>query len=160
MGPNNKNGALAKAEVGLQPIDSPYFRRDTFGANTEAERAILGLVLRRGPLTQTQIAGAIDRSQQTVSRLITRLIDRGTLKQGERVSSGKRGQLSVNVEIVPDYAYAFGVSLLWDALAVTLMDFSGRVIDRRLKVMTLMTLPEKSMSVTASASHRSETPNA
>ncbi len=139
MGPNNKNGALAKAEVGLQPIDSPYFRRDTFGANTEAERAILGLVLRRGPLTQTQIAGAIDRSQQTVSRLITRLIDRGTLKQGERVSSGKRGQLSVNVEIVPDYAYAFGVSLLWDALAVTLMDFSGRVIDRRLKVMTLMT---------------------
>lgn len=139
MGPNNNNGALATAEVGLQPVDSPYFRKDTFEANSEAERAILGLVLRRGPLTQTQIAGEIDRSQQTVSRLIARLIERGSLRQGERVSSGKRGQLSVNIEIVPDYAYAFGVSLLWDALAVTLMDFSGRVIDRRLKVMTLMT---------------------
>lgn len=121
------------------PVSSAYFRHDTFPENSDAERAILGLVLRRGPLTQTAIAQEIDRSQQTVSRLIARLIERGSLRQGSRVSSGKRGQLSISVDIVPEYAYSFGVAILWDALAVTLMDFSGRVIDRRLTVMTLMT---------------------
>lgn len=121
------------------PLLSPYFRRETFVDNSDAERAILGLVLRRGPLTQNTIAREIDRSQQTVSRLISKLIERGSLQSGSRVVSGKRGQSSVNVEIVPEYAYSFGVAILWDALAVTLMDFSGRVIDQRMTAMALMT---------------------
>jgi len=120
-------------------IASEYFRRDSFEENTEAERAILGHVLRMGPLTQIEIAREIDRSQQTVSRLISRLIKRGSLRQGERVSSGKRGQLSVNVEIVPEYAYSFGVSIMTDAIAVALMDFAGKVLDQRRSTMTLMT---------------------
>lgn len=121
------------------PLLSPYFRRETFPENSEAERAILGWVLRRGPLTQAEIANEIGRSQQTVSRLIAKLIDRGALRSGSKVPSGKRGQASINVEIVPDYAYSFGVAVLWDALAVTLMDFSGSVIDQRLVPMTIMT---------------------
>lgn len=131
--PNGNPAALP------DPSASRYFRRETFAPNSEAERAILGLVLRRGPLTQNQIAMEIDRSQQTVSRLITRLIERGCLRQGDRVSSGKRGQASINIEIVPDYAYAFGIAILWDAVAVSLMDFSGKVIDQRLSTMTSMT---------------------
>ena len=122
-----------------QPIASVYFRGETFPALTDVERSILGVVLRRGPMTQSDIALEIDRSQQTVSRLIGRLIKRGSLRQGERVSSGKRGQLSIKVEIVPDYAYSFGVAVLWDALAVTLMDFSGKVIDRRVTPLISMT---------------------
>jgi predicted NBD/HSP70 family sugar kinase len=90
-------------------------------------------------MTQTKIASEIDRPQQTVSRLIGRLMDRGSLRHGERVSSGKRGQLSINVDIVPDYAYAFGVAVLWDALAVKLMNFSGKIIDRRIAPLTSMT---------------------
>lgn len=116
---------------------SPYFRRDTFVENSAAERSILSMVLRRGPMTQSAIVREVDRSQQTVSRLIGRLIERGSLRQAGRVSSGKRGQSSTSVEIVPDYAYAFGVAVLWDAVAVMLMDFSGRVIDRRITEMTL-----------------------
>jgi len=139
MGTNNKSSALNTSDTGLHPVASSYFRRDTFAPNTDVERAVLGLVLRRGPMTQTQISQEIDRSQQTVSRVIAKLIERGSLRAGERVSSGKRGQLSVMVEIVPEYAYTFGVAILWDALAVTLMDFSGAVIDRRLTEMTLMT---------------------
>lgn len=120
------------------PLSSEYFHRDTFEANTDAERAILGLVFRRGPLTQIEITREIDRSQQTVSRLVSRLIKRGSLRQGERVSSGKRGQLSINVEIAPEYAFSFGVSIMTDAVAVALMDFSGKVLDQRLAAMTLM----------------------
>lgn len=128
-----------ETEIGQGPLSSTYFRGDTFGQHTEVERAILGLVLRRSPLTQAEIASEIGRSQQTVSRLISRLIERGSLRQGERVSSGKRGQVSTSIEIVPDYAYSFGVAILWDALAVTVMDFSGAVIDHRVTAMTLMT---------------------
>lgn len=139
MASNSKIIASQQPEIGSDPISSKYFRRETFGPHTEAERAILGLVLRRGPITQLEIANEVDRSQQTVSRLIAGLIERGALRQGERVSSGKRGQLSTSIEIVPEFAYSFGVAIFLDALAVTVMDFSGAVIDHRLTTMTLMT---------------------
>lgn len=138
MDSDNKTTASQNSDAGSDPVSSKYFRREIFGPNTEAERAILGLVLRRSPLTQTAIAREIDRSQQTVSRLISRLIERGALRQGDRVSSGKRGQISTSIEIVPDYAYSFGVAIFLDALAVTVMDFSGKVIDHRVTAMTLM----------------------
>mgnify|MGYP001552148158 CR=1 FL=1 len=139
MASSSRTIALRESGIGSDPISSKYFRRDTFEPNTDVERAILGLVLRRSPLTQTEIAREVDRSQQTVSRLISRLIDRGALRQGERVSSGKRGQVSTAIEIVPEFAYSFGVAIFLDALAVTVMDFSGKVIDHRLTTMTLMT---------------------
>lgn len=139
MAPNTNNTGTSTSEVGSDPVASKYFRRDTFAPYTEAERAILGLVLRRSPVTQTAIAQDVDRSQQTISRLISRLIERGALRQGERVSSGKRGQLSTSIEIVPEYAYSFGVAIFLDALAVCVMDFSGKVIDHRETAMTLMT---------------------
>ena len=137
MSQNNK-AATQQTAPSRDPSESRHFRRDVFEPNSEAERAVLGLVLRRGPLTQTQISNEIDRSQQTVSRILARLIERGSLRQGRRVSSGKRGQSSINVEIVPDYAYAFGIAILWDALAVTLMDFSGQIIGERATTMTAM----------------------
>lgn len=124
--------------AGFDPTAVKYFRGDVFQPASEVERNIAGLVLRRGPLTQAQISRAINRPQQTVSRLLSRLIERGSLRPGERVSSGKRGQLSVKVEIVPDYAYSFGVAILWDAVAVTLMNFGGEIIDSRLRVMAAM----------------------
>ncbi len=139
MSLSSKSVTIQKSDEGPDPVTSKYFRAHTFEPNSEVERAILGLVLRRSPLTQAEIASEIDRSQQTVSRLISRLIERGALRQGERISSGKRGQVSTSIEIVPEYAYSFGVAILWDALAVTVMDFSGTVIDIRETAMTLMT---------------------
>ena len=139
MASNDKIIPVPVSDIGSDPLSSKYFRRDTFEPNSDVERAILGLVLRRSPITQAEIAREIDRSQQTVSRLISRLIERGALRQGERVSSGKRGQVSTAIEIVPEFAYSFGVAIFLDALAVTVTDFSGAVIDHRLTTMTLMT---------------------
>ncbi len=131
-----KSAPAAAAE--FDPTTLEYFRSDRFHPNSDVEQTIAGLVLRQGAMTQAQISRSINRPQQTVSRLLSRLIERGSLRLGERVSSGKRGQLSVKVEIVSDYAYSFGVAILWDALAVTLMDFSGGIIDSRTRVMATM----------------------
>ncbi|MCY3689128.1 MAG: ROK family transcriptional regulator [Gammaproteobacteria bacterium] len=122
----------------FDPAAVKYFRGDVFPPNSQVERDISGLVLRRGAMTQAQISRAINRPQQTVSRLLSRLVERGMLRPGERVSSGKRGQLSVKIEIVPDYAYSFGISILWEALAVTLMNFGGEVLGSRQRAMATM----------------------
>ncbi|MCY4182989.1 MAG: ROK family transcriptional regulator [Gammaproteobacteria bacterium] len=122
----------------FNPATVKYFRGDIFHPSSEVERDIGGLVLRRGAMTQAEISRAINRPQQTVSRLVSRLVERGMLRPGERVSSGKRGQLSVKIEIVPDYAYSFGISILWDALAVTLMNFGGEVLGSRQCAMATM----------------------
>ncbi len=122
----------------FDPASVKYFRGDIFEPNSDVERDISGLVLRRGPMTQAQISQAIKRPQQTVSRLLSRLVERGLLRPGERVSSGKRGQLSVKMEIVPDYAYSFGISILWDAVAVTVMNFGGEVLGSRQRPMATM----------------------
>lgn len=124
--------------AGFDPTAVKYFRGDIFPSASEVERNIAGLVLRRGAMTQGEISRAINRPQQTVSRLLARLVERGALRPGERVATGKRGQLSVKVEIVPDYAYSFGIAILWDAVAVTLMNFGGEILGRRLRVMATM----------------------
>lgn len=94
---------------------------------TESESKVLREVLRGDDVTQPNIIRATGLSQQTVSRLVAELIDRGALRQGNRVASGKRGQPSFTVVIDPEYACSLGVSLMTDAMAVILMDFSGGV---------------------------------
>ena len=138
MSVNDAPETRRAAAAAFDPTAVKYFRGDVFQPASEVERNIAGLVLRRGAMTQAQISRAINRPQQTVSRLVSRLVERGSLRPGERVSSGKRGQLSVKVEIVPDYAYSFGIAILWDAVAVTLMNFGGEIIDSRLRVMATM----------------------
>jgi len=97
---------------------------------SDSERKVLSAILRGNGLTQPQIARRTELAQQTVSRLVTSLIESGALCQGERKSQGRRGQPSMAVEIAPEFAYTFGVSIMTDALSVALMDFSGVVLEQ------------------------------
>lgn len=97
---------------------------------SDSERKVLSAILRGNGLTQPQIARQTALAQQTVSRLVTSLIESGALCQGERKSQGRRGQPSMAVEIAPEFAYTFGVSIMTDALSVALMDFSGVVLEQ------------------------------
>jgi len=93
------------------------------GTETVTPGSTIDLPVKVGDGITTPQSLSWSLAQQTVSRLISRLIDRGALRQGERISSGKRGQLSTSIEIVPEFAYSFGVAIFLDALAVTVMDF-------------------------------------
>ncbi len=106
---------------------------------SESEANILGHVLRNPGTIQPEIARACGLSQQTVSRLVNELVDRGALTLGERKASGRRGQPSVAIAVEPGYAYSLGVALMTDAMSVLLMDFAGNVVDYDYAPMPAMT---------------------
>jgi predicted NBD/HSP70 family sugar kinase len=109
-----------------------------FALPTDSEAIILGHVLRHRGATQPEIARHTGLSQQSVSRLVNELIGRGALQLGERRSSGKRGQPSVEINIAADHAFSLGVALMTDAMSVLLMDLAGNVVDYAFHDMPVM----------------------
>lgn len=118
---------------------TPFFRKNGLSILTDSEKQILGATLRTDATTQPLISQKTGLAQQTVSRLVRGLMDCGALKPGTRVSEGRRGQPSVAVQLVPDFAYSFGVAIMTDALSVVLMDFSGALLEEAHCRMTSMT---------------------
>ena len=100
---------------------------------------MLAAVFRAGSLTQPDLVRSTGLSQQSVSRLVIDLMNRGALRPGQKVPQQRRGQPSVAVELNPTHAYAMGLSLMTDAISVLLMDFSGAVVDHALVQMPEMT---------------------
>src|SRR5690606_17149966 len=94
---------------------------------TRSERRILGLLFRRGSMTQATLAEETELTQQSVSRIVARLQDQGMLETGARIASGRRGYPSATVKIAPGYTYSLGVSIMADATSVAAIDFSGTV---------------------------------
>ena len=110
----------------------PLERVDVEGmALTRSQRRILGLVFRRGAVTQADLVEDMDLTQQSVSRIISALLDGGLLTHGERISSGRRGYPSATVCIAPGFTHSFGVSIMTDAVSLALVDFSGAVLHEK-----------------------------
>lgn len=112
---------------------------DLFQRPTDSEASILGHVLRNPGTIQPEISRHCALSQQTVSRLVNELVDRGALVLGNRQASGRRGQPSMSISVNPHYAYSLGVALMTDAMSVLLMDFAGNVVDYDYVAMPAMT---------------------
>ena len=107
----------------------PPTRVDVDGlALSRSQRRILGLIFRRGAVTQADLVEDMDLTQQSVSRIISTLLDGGLLIHGERISSGRRGYPSATVCIAPGFTHSFGVSIMTDAVSLALVDFSGTVL--------------------------------
>ena len=98
-------------------------------ALTESERKILGLLFKRRTMTQADISRATGLTQQSASRICASLSKRGFLNEGERVSSGKRGYPSTTFRLEPTASYAFGVSLQVECVFLSMVDFSGGIVE-------------------------------
>ncbi|MDA5192824.1 ROK family transcriptional regulator [Govanella unica] len=105
---------------------------------TRSERRILGLLFRRGPLTQAILSEATDLTQQSVSRLVSKLLDAGMLEPSTRIASGRRGYPSATVKIAPEFTYTFGISIMADAGSIAVMDFSGRILQEQRRAFSPM----------------------
>ena len=100
-------------------------RVEAWPSVTATERQLLSLVSIGNDITQSDIVARTDFSQQTVSRVVGDLVERGLLLQGERVSRGHRGQPSPLLTVNGQRLFILGVSIMADAVSVTLVDFKG-----------------------------------
>lgn len=96
---------------------------------TESERTILGLVFKRRNMTQADISKATGLTQQSASRISASLSNRGFLSEGERVATGKRGYPCATFKLNPTASYSIGISLQVECVIVSLVDFSGGIVE-------------------------------
>ena len=118
-------------------IAANFLRRPDLRTASGNERQILDLVRRLGPVTRADLTRQTELTAQSISRLVDELIDRGLLRTGERILKG-RGQPGVAVELVPEAAYTIGISIMTDAVAVVLMDFTGAALEEQLEPLSTM----------------------
>ena len=106
---------------------------------SRSECRVLGAVVRGGEAGQPALVKTTGLAQQSISRIVKRLVAVGALTEGNKVFSGRRGQPGLSVRLTPEFAYTFGVSMMTDAIAVALFDFSGSVLDERHHGLPAMT---------------------
>ncbi|WP_281501481.1 ROK family transcriptional regulator [Kordiimonas laminariae] len=106
----------------------PFFRDSIRTPCSLSERKILSLLIRRPNLTLAELTSLSEFSQQSISRLIKGMIEKGILVASDRVATGKRGQPSLSTSIIGDYAYTFGISIMTDCVAIALVNLAGETI--------------------------------
>ena len=104
------------------------------------ERAILKQAFWGEGMTQSKIAEITKIPQQTMSRIVKSLVERGTLYQSDELIYSARGKPGYSLKPCADFAYTLGLSILLDAIAVSVMDFSGRVLGSKLTLMDNMSI--------------------
>ncbi len=93
-------------------------------AHFHNQRVVLETVRIHGPLSRAEISGRTALSSQTISNIVDKLLDRGTLEtRGRRI--GRRGQPATELDINPRGGYAVGLSLDRDYLTGVLLDLAG-----------------------------------
>lgn len=107
-------------------IGPAFLRQPNFTTFTRNEQMLLNLIRNSGGISRADMARQTDLAMQSVVRLIDGLIARGVVAGGEKVIRGP-GQPSLSIRLVPDAAFAFGVSISTDAVSIMLMDLAGRV---------------------------------
>lgn len=114
---------------------SPSVERPLF---SDTERRVLDALRREQSASRAALARLTGLAKPSVSRIVEDLVARGFIGTGERRVNG-RGQPSLDVHLIADAAWCFGVSLMTDAFAVTLTDMSGQVHAQVLEAFPVMT---------------------
>jgi predicted NBD/HSP70 family sugar kinase len=107
-------------------IAPAFLRKRNYVTFTGNEKRLLNMLRHHGPLSRAEMARRSDLTMQSVVRLVDGLIERGMARAGDKVITG-RGQPSRLIALVPDAAFAYGVSLMTDAVSMVLMDLSGEI---------------------------------
>ncbi|MGL6721205.1 ROK family protein [Xanthomonas hortorum pv. gardneri] len=107
-------------------IRSHYRRRNDGQAAGSSERALLDLIRSAGQLARADLPRASGLSVPGTKGIIDPLVAQGLLQLGPSLRRG-RGQPSVQLSLVPGYAFSVGVSVMVDGIAVVLIDFAGQV---------------------------------
>lgn len=110
---------------GLAPV---FVRRPSHSVTTSNERHILNLLRRIPGASRADLARATGLTNQSLVRIIDDLCARGLVRMAPSEIRG-RGQPAQPVYIREDGAYTLGISLMTDALALCIMDFTGAIVE-------------------------------
>ena len=95
------------------------------------EAAIIETIRRAGSISRTEIAQQTGLTQQSVSRILRLLLERGLLTEGTQERAERLGKPRTPVRIRPEAAHAAGVLVDPELLTVILSDLAGNVIQQR-----------------------------
>ena len=104
---------------------------------TESEKRILGHLFRKGVSTQAELSGAFGLAQQSVSRLVSGLTEKGMVAGGDKVS-GTKGYRITGVRLAGEYAWSVGVSITAGVAAMAVIDFAGGVVSQHKTVFPVL----------------------
>lgn len=82
-----------------------------------------------GPIPRAEIARKTNLTAQTVSNIVTRLLERNLILVAEKHQK-QRGAPSTNLILNPEGAYSIGIDFNRDHLTAILVDLSGKVISK------------------------------
>ncbi len=97
---------------------------------TGRARAILAIIRRHGSVSRSTLIRETGLSGTAIFRATEELAAAGLVRAGDAVAAG-RGQPSTIIHIVPDAAFALGLSVMTDRADVVLLDLAGAVRGRR-----------------------------
>jgi len=93
------------------------------------DAAVLAVARRGEPVARTGLADALQVTPQAISKILTRLIDRGLMAESGSFSSGP-GKPTTLYRIVPESRRAIGLHLTRSQLHGVVADLTGRVLMR------------------------------
>ncbi len=95
------------------------------------EATIIETIRQAGVISRTEVAERTGLTQQSVSRILRLLLDRGLVVEGEQVRTEQVGKPRTTVRLRPEAAHAAGVLVDPTSLMFVLSDLDGGVVARR-----------------------------
>ncbi|HEY1177417.1 MAG TPA: ROK family transcriptional regulator [Phytomonospora sp.] len=109
----------------LQPGATQY----DLGSFNEA--TIIETIRQAGTISRTEISARTGLTQQSVSRILRVLLERGLLAEGAQERAVRLGKPRTPVRLRPEAAHAAGVLVDPELVSVVLSDLDGSVVERR-----------------------------
>lgn len=118
---------------------SPHVGQGSNSANVRRfnERLLLQALRRAGEASKADLARLANLTNTAVGSIITSLTESGLIETSGRRLDGGRGQPASLLRLAPRGAFAIGVRLDRTNIETVLVDFSGRMIERRSHDMLL-----------------------
>ncbi|WP_297581601.1 ROK family transcriptional regulator [Roseibium sp.] len=113
------------------------------------ERIVLQILRRAGEASKADLARAVQLTNAAIGAIIQNLIEEGFIFEAGKRHDGSRGQPATILRLAPRGAFSFGVRLDRTNMETVLMDFSGKIIDRRLHDLILPP-PERALEILTS----------
>jgi len=128
--------APRRAEARSYSTRDPRSVGDRPGANQHDlgsfnEVAIIETIRQAGTISRTEIAERTGLTQQSVSRILRVLLERGLLAEGEQQRTERLGKPRTPVRLRPEAAHAAGILVDPEVISVVLVDLDGRVLEHR-----------------------------